>query len=195
VTNAGAKPRIEWVFLDRDGTINHKAPDGGYVKNPAELTLIPGAARAIRRLNDAGIWVGIVTNQRGIALGMMTEADFAAIQSRLQRDLSPVGAHIDAVYHCPHADGTCDCRKPAPGMLLRARSTVPGMEFQRAALIGDSASDIAAGRRVGALTVWLSADEQPGRGSKADHVAPSLERAVDWLIQKDRRAFEGSASL
>jgi D-glycero-D-manno-heptose 1,7-bisphosphate phosphatase len=179
------------VFLDRDGTINFKASDDDYVKEPGELALIPGAATAVRRLNEAGIWVGVVTNQRGIALGRMSEADFDAVQARLEHDLGLAGAHVDAVYHCPHAGGACDCRKPAPGMLLRARDTVPGMDFEHAALIGDSVSDIAAGRSVGILTVLLAGDDKPADGAGADHVAPSLVRAVDWLTRATEDRLPG----
>jgi D-glycero-D-manno-heptose 1,7-bisphosphate phosphatase len=179
------------VFVDRDGTINFKASDDDYVKEPGELALIPGAATAVRRLNEAGIWVGVVTNQRGIALGRMSEADFDAVQARLEHDLGLAGAHVDAVYHCPHAGGACDCRKPAPGMLLRARDTVPGMDFEHAALIGDSVSDIAAGRSVGILTVLLAGDDKPADGAGADHVAPSLVRAVDWLTRATEDRLPG----
>ena len=172
---------VDWVFLDRDGTINQKPPDGDYVTGPAQLALLPGAARAIRCLNDAGARVAIITNQRGIALGRMTEADFAKTQARLERELLLVGAHVDAVYYCPHAEGTCACRKPGAGMLLKARRELGDIDFRRAAVIGDSARDIGVGRRVGALTFCITA-EKSRASSQAHHVVPSLERAVQYLI-------------
>jgi D-glycero-D-manno-heptose 1,7-bisphosphate phosphatase len=133
---------LRWAFLDRDGTINAKPLRGGYVTTPAQLHLLDGAADAIRRLNEAGIWVGIITNQRGIALGRMTSADLDAVHDRLLSRLASARAHVDGVYVCPHQQGTCDCRKPLPGLLLRAQQDVGGMDFGQAVVIGDSRSDI-----------------------------------------------------
>jgi D-glycero-D-manno-heptose 1,7-bisphosphate phosphatase len=186
---------VDWVFLDRDGTINAKAPDGEYVRTPAELRLLPGAASAIRRLNEAGIWVGLVTNQRGIALGKMTEQDFALIQHSLAEQLAKNGAHIDSVYHCPHDIDECECRKPAPGMLLNARREVPGLDFGRAAIVGDSRADVDAGRAVGAVTVLVGDAPDASRVEpRPDHLAPSLEGAVEWLLSEPSRSDEPELS-
>ena len=101
------------AFLDRDGTINVKAPEGDYITRPERLRLLGGAADAIRQLNDAAIPVFVVTNQRGIALGRMTEGDLAAVHERLDAMLAEAGgARIDDYAHCPHERGACDCRKP-----------------------------------------------------------------------------------
>src|SRR3954454_10176331 len=105
------------VLLDRDGTINVKAAEGEYVTSPEQLVLLDGAAAAIRRLNLARIRVAVITNQRGIALGRMTEADLAAVHRRLVQLLVAEGARVDAIFHCPHEKGTCDCRKPGTAML------------------------------------------------------------------------------
>lgn len=176
--------RVDWVFLDRDGTINAKPPEGDYVKSASELQLLPGAASAIRQLNDTGIWVGVVTNQRGIALGKMTAEDFDMVQRSLAEQLAQSGAHLDAVYHCPHDVGECDCRKPGPGMLRSAERETPGLDFSRAAVVGDSRSDVEAGRAVGATTVLLlvGAGEVAPDDSDPDHVAASLGDAVEWLL-------------
>ncbi len=147
---------------------------------PAQIQLLDGAAGAIRRLNEAGVWVGIVTNQRGIALGRMSAADLDAVHGRLLADLASAGAYVDGVYVCPHQQGTCDCRKPLPGLLLRAQQDVGGLDFDQAVLIGDSPSDIQAGRSVGAETVLLACQGSEAAG--ADHVASSLAAAVDWLL-------------
>jgi len=174
---------IRFAFLDRDGTINVKAPEGDYIKNPQELELLPGSAEAIRRLNDAGVWVGVVTNQRGIALGRMTEGDLEAIHDALRRELARDGARIDAIYHCPHDHDACDCRKPRPGLLLRAKSDVPGLEFEQAGLVGDADSDVEAGRRAGVhALIRLSGDPLAARGG--EHVERSLAEAVDWLLSR-----------
>ena len=143
------------VLLDRDGTINVKAPEGEYVTSPEELVLLPGAAEAIRALNDAGVPVAVVTNQRGIALGRMTFGDVAAVHARLDALLAEHGAHVGAYYVCPHEKETCDCRKPQPGMLLQAARDI-GIDPRDAVMIGDSDSDAEAGRRAGATVILLS---------------------------------------
>jgi len=164
----------ETVFLDRDGTINVKAPEGDYVKSPAEFELLPGAAAAVAALREAGRRVVVVTNQRGIARGVMTEADLHDIHAAMLDAVGPV----DAIYHCPHDEGECDCRKPLPGMLLRAAEELPGLDLARSTMVGDSPSDMAAGRAVGARLVMVG----DPRGETVDHSAPSLATAVDWLL-------------
>jgi D-glycero-D-manno-heptose 1,7-bisphosphate phosphatase len=159
------------AFLDRDGTINEKAAEGDYVKGPDELRLLAGAADAIRSLNDAGVLVIVVTNQRGIALGRMTEVDLQAVHARL-RDLLDLsgGARVDEFLFCPHEHGQCTCRKPAPGMLQAACQRFPCIERADSVVIGDSASDIEAGRRFGVRGLLLGRD------------APSLRGAVELFL-------------
>jgi D-glycero-D-manno-heptose 1,7-bisphosphate phosphatase len=164
------------VFLDRDGTINVKAPDGEYVTTWEEFHFLPGAVDAVRRLAAAGRCVVVVTNQRGVALGQMTEADLADIHRRMLDHLGD-GA-VAAVYHCPHHEDACDCRKPRPGMLERAARDLGGIDFVRAAVVGDSPSDMQAGRALGCKLVVIG---HP-RGEVVDHAAPSLAAAVDWLL-------------
>lgn len=166
------------AFLDRDGTINLKAPEGQYIEGPDELVLLPGAARAVRCLNDAGVRVVVVTNQRGIALGAMTESDLAAVHRRLAQLLdAQAGARLDGVLHCPHERGSCLCRKPAAGMLEQALRRWPDIDLGASWMVGDAASDIEAGRRAGTATVALSLDDVG-----ADHVAEDLLSAVAWLV-------------
>jgi D-glycero-D-manno-heptose 1,7-bisphosphate phosphatase len=147
------------VFLDRDGTINIKAPEGDYITEPDRLTLLPGAAHAIRRLNDAGALVIVVTNQRGIALGRMTEADLGGVHARLRSTLQETsGARLDAIFHCPHDAGQCLCRKPAPGLIYQARTWRPEIDLKQSIIIGDSRTDTAAGERAGLSTILLGED-------------------------------------
>ena len=174
------RPPIRWVFLDRDGTINVEPPLGEYVTAAEQLELLPDAAKAIRLLNDARVWTAVATNQRGIALGEMTERDLRAVHARLSDELARHGARLDAIYHCPHEQGACSCRKPRPGLLLRAQREHPGLDFASTAIVGDKDSDVEAGRRVGAGTVLLDRDRANGdRG--ADHVVGTLLEAVQWL--------------
>jgi D-glycero-D-manno-heptose 1,7-bisphosphate phosphatase len=168
------------VFLDRDGTINESPPEGEYVMAPEELRLLDGAAEAIRLLNEHPAKVVVVTNQRGIALGRMSEADLHRVHERLTAELSERGARLDAILHCPHAEDSCDCRKPRPGMLERAAREVEGVELTGAAMVGDTARDIEAGRSLGLTTVRIgrAAEGEP----VADHDAASLLEAVRWLL-------------
>lgn len=167
-------------FLDRDGTINRGAAEGDYVRSPEEVELLPGAAEAIRLLNELPARVVVVTNQRGIARGLMSEEDLAAVNARLEALLATEGAHLDAILHCPHGKGECDCRKPGPGMFERAVREVPGASLNGAAMIGDSALDVEAGNRLGLTTVRLG-PSAPG-DPMADRAATGLLDAVRWLL-------------
>jgi D-glycero-D-manno-heptose 1,7-bisphosphate phosphatase len=174
---------IRWVFLDRDGTLNVKPADGEYVERPEALELLPGAARAVGMLNRAGLWTGVVTNQRGIALDRMSTEDLNAVHRQLRYLLHLEGAYVDAIYACPHQIGECTCRKPQPGLLLMARREHPALDFAHAAIVGDSASDVQAGRQVGLRTVLVSAAKSDRReASDADHVVADLNQAARVLI-------------
>jgi D-glycero-D-manno-heptose 1,7-bisphosphate phosphatase len=170
------------VLLDRDGTINVKAPEGDYVTSPEQVMLLPGAAAAIRRLNLASIPVAVVTNQRGIALGRMTESDLDAVHARLVDLLAAERARVDAIFHCPHDKGSCDCRKPGTAMLERARVRFGLASLAGAVVIGDAASDVEAGRAAGAGTILLSSG-CGGSAASADAVAESLPAAVDMVLR------------
>ena len=171
VHRAKAPLRVSFAaaFLDRDGTINVKAREGEYITTPTHLQLLPGAAEAIRRLNLEGIPVIVVTNQRGIALGRMTEQDLQRVHRRLDQLLARSGARVDAYYHCPHDRGECDCRKPGTAMLEQAAAE-HGVDLARSVMVGDAESDVEAGRRVGARTVLVGRD------------AGSLRAAVEALL-------------
>ena len=159
------------VFLDRDGTINRKAPDGDYIERSQELEVLPGAASAVARLNHAGVRVIVVSNQRGIALGRMTEADLEDVNAELTRQLEDAaGAWIDVFFHCTHDVGECDCRKPDIGLFRQALERFPWIDLGPSAVVGDAASDIEAGRRLGVRTIQIGVD------------APDLAGAVDELL-------------
>lgn len=164
------------AFLDRDGTVNVKPPEDDYVTDPEGLVLLPGAARAVAELNAAEMLVVLVTNQRGVARGLMTLADLDAVHAQLRASLAQEGAHLDAILVCPHERDTCACRKPEPGLLLEAARTVPGVELANAALVGDAPSDIEAAHRAGVPAVRIGTD------------VDSLAAAVPWLIHAPGRA-------
>lgn len=163
------------AFLDRDGTINVKAPGKWqYIESPGELRLLDGVAPAIRRLNDAGLRVLVITNQRGIALGRLTHEDLTAIHTHLNHLLElEAGAHVDDFFYCPHHIGACACRKPDVGLFLRARERWPDVDLRASAMVGDSANDVIAGQRLGMTSLQLGLD------------VPDLATAVDALLGDD----------
>ena len=136
------------AFIDRDGTINIEVHDLNRVE---QLQLIPRAGEAIARLNQAGYPVIVITNQSAIARGLLTEPGLSDIHRELKRQLSACNASIDAIYYCPHhPDGrdNCTCRKPAPGMILRAASE-HNIDLAGSIMIGDNATDLEAGWNAG----------------------------------------------
>jgi D-glycero-D-manno-heptose 1,7-bisphosphate phosphatase len=141
------------VFLDRDGVINI---DKGYVHKKADFDWMEGAIDTIRRFNELGYLVFVVTNQGGIARGLYTEQDVLELHDWLQNELNQQGAHIDQFYYCPHhIDGVvpehsivCDCRKPEPGMILTAAKEWP-VDLGCSVMIGDKPSDMAAAANAG----------------------------------------------
>jgi D-glycero-D-manno-heptose 1,7-bisphosphate phosphatase len=167
--------RLDAVFLDRDGTINVKAPEGEYITRPEELELLPGAGEGIRILNRAGVPVVVITNQRGVALGRMDEADLTAVHLRLQGLLSDHGARIDGIFYCPHDKGVCACRKPGTLLLRRAGTALGLTTLRHSVMIGDSPSDVEAGQRAGARAVLLGPREA---APQRVPVAPTLLDAV-----------------
>ena len=147
---------VKFVFLDRDGVINRKAPDGKYVASWRDIEMLPGAERAVALLNQSSRKVIVVTNQRGIALGRLSELTLESIHRNLQRHLGSFGAHIDAIYFCPHDLGQCDCRKPAPGLFEFAFRDYPEAHPDNSVMIGDSNSDILAGASLGMKTILIT---------------------------------------
>lgn len=168
--------RWDIVFLDRDGTINVR-PGDGWVERPEDLVLLPGAGDAIRRLNESGIPVAVVSNQRGVSLGRMTHEAVQAIHARLDTELAASGAHIDGYYYCSHGDGVCDCRKPLPGLLHAAVRDLGITEPVRAAMVGDTEVDVRTARAFGASPVLVGSEAVEG----VRH-APDLGAAVALLL-------------
>lgn len=179
---------LRTVFLDRDGVINEKMPEGSYVRSSRELRLLDGAADAIARMNRAGLRVFVVSNQRGIALGLYAIEDVQAIHAALQILLAERGAHVDGFYFCPHDKDQCNCRKPLPGLFEQAVAAFPQIEAASSVMIGDSLSDIEFGRRLGMRTIFIEGDparRAPGAskaGGLADLRCGSLAAAVDSLL-------------
>jgi D-sedoheptulose 7-phosphate isomerase len=189
------------VFLDRDGVINRYAyqADLGTVDspaNPGEFELLPGAADAIASLNRLGLAVIVVSNQPGIAKGKTTPHHLDSINAKMRERLSLSGARVDGIFECRHHPEAivaeyrvrCDCRKPLPGLLLRA-AREHGVNLGESILVGDDASDVLAGRAVGVKTVLVSpprctvCNELFTRGGAPDYVVRSLKDAVDLIAE------------
>ena len=186
------------VFLDRDGTINEQM---GYVNHLSRFQLLPGVARAIRSLNEAGLPVVVVTNQSGLARGYFPESLLDHVHAELHRLLAREGAHLDGLYICPHHPEAreerfrldCDCRKPRTGLLERAAAEL-GLDLGRSYMVGDRWSDLRCGAAVGATTVLVltgygrgdAAYVGPGQTVQPDHVAEDLEAAARWILDRTR---------
>lgn len=171
----------EAVFLDRDGTLIEEV---NYLSSPEQVTLIPGAADAVRRLNALGVLVVIVTNQAGVARGYFPESRVAEVHAHLASLLAEQGARVDAFYFCPHhpTEGVgayrvaCGCRKPRPGMLLAAARDLD-IDLSRSWMIGDKVCDADAGRAAGCRALLV----RTGHGAHlADAVADVAEAVGVW---------------
>jgi histidinol-phosphate phosphatase family protein len=175
------------VFLDRDGTIME---DAHYIKSPDQVRLIPGAAAAVKRINDAKVPAIVITNQSGIARGIFTVEDYEAVRRHFESLLDAEGAHIDASYFCPHhpsKTGPCACRKPGTKMFedaIRDFSLDPSM----VAYIGDRWRDVVASKKLGGRGIMISSHmttDEDREKARADGIetAPSLEAAVEMLFR------------
>jgi D-glycero-D-manno-heptose 1,7-bisphosphate phosphatase len=146
------------VILDRDGVLNVRPARAEYVRGPAEFEWLPGSLEALRLFRDADWRVVVVSNQAGIARGVMTEADLAAVHDRMRRDVEAVGGRIDSVYYCPHGwDDGCECRKPRPGMLFQAQRD-HHLDLTRTPFIGDDERDALAARAAGCPSILVGED-------------------------------------
>jgi len=179
---------LRTVFLDRDGILNEKMPEGRYVTRWDEFRVLPGVPAAIRRLNEAGLRVIVVSNQRGIALGLYSIGDVDAIHAKLQQQLAQAGAHLDAIFVCPHDRDQCNCRKPLPGMFEQAVAQFPEITAAASVIIGDSLSDMEFGRHLGMRTIFVEVDAHQ-RKSNAEQASllagmrcASLPEAVNTLL-------------
>jgi D-glycero-D-manno-heptose 1,7-bisphosphate phosphatase len=179
---------LHTVFLDRDGTINVKAATGEYVKSPADLVLLPGAAKAVAALNAAGLRTILVTNQRWLSEKPADPGHYVAVHARLEQLLAHEGAWLDAAYRCPHATGVCDCRKPNAGMLRRA-AREHSFDLAGAVIVGDSDTDLLAGRTAGTATILLRG-ANGGGAVDADAVVEDLGAAARLVLHANSNATD-----
>ncbi len=171
------------VFLDRDGTLNLRPPAHEYLGSIDEFVWVPGARDALARLAHAEYVLAVVSNQRGVARGLVNPAIFRGLEVRMQRELAPYGAHFEGFRYCFHDIGdNCDCRKPRPGMLLSLGREL-GLNLARSWMVGDMESDVAAGHAAGCRTARVASHDQ----TAADIVAPTLPGVAERIIATDGR--------
>ena len=146
------------AFLDRDGVLNRRPPVAAYVRRPEDVEWLPGALDAVRRLSEAGIRLIVVSNQAGVARGAMTMADLAAVEERMQADVTAAGGRIESFLYCPHGwDDGCDCRKPRPGMLYEAQRQFD-LDLSRTPFVGDDERDGQAAEAAGCPFLLVTDD-------------------------------------
>ncbi len=184
--------------MDRDGTINEQM---GYINHPTRFVLLPKSARAIRRLNQAGVLAIVISNQSGVARGYFPVSLVHRVHEIMKEELAVKGARVDDILFCPHhPDGTvkeyavrCGCRKPLPGLVEEARKRL-GVDMGRSFVVGDRCSDLelAAGCGLPGILVetgyGLGEVEHvlPLKGIRPDHVAADLDGAVTWILERNK---------
>ena len=158
------------IFLDRDGTIIR---DEHYLREPARITFLPGAIAALRAFQARGDALVVITNQSGIARGLILPEEHAAVRQEFERQLKSFGLALDGYYFCPHApDAGCPCRKPFPGMLEQEAKDL-GIDLATSFMVGDRESDVLAGKNAGCKTAFLA-----GTAPQLDYGASVA--ATDW---------------
>ena len=182
------------VFVDRDGTLNE---DVGYLDRIERLRLFPWSIDAIRLLRRAGYAVVVVTNQAGVARGMVREAFVDETRQLIQARLEAIGERLDGHYYCPHEPNApieayrrdCNCRKPRPGLVRRARDELD-LDLSRSVVVGDKWSDIALARAVSLRGLLVETGygagqlAMPREGLEADAVVANLMEAASWIVRE-----------
>lgn len=188
---------IKLVILDRDGVINYDSDK--FIKSPAEWIPIPGSLEAIARLDQAGYRVVVSTNQSGVARRLLDISALNAIHQKMHSAAQLVGAHIDAIFFCPHsADDNCDCRKPKAGMLHTIAQRFD-ISLKGVPAVGDSLRDLQAGFVVGCvpylvLTGKGTTTQEKGGLPPGTRVFPDLAATVDHLLKQDSKPLQEEPS-
>lgn len=174
------------IFIDRDGVINEKASQHDYIKDWSEFRFLPNSIKGLQILSNLGLPLFVVTNQRGIARKLMSIDTLNEIHKKMGQRIRETGAVIDEVYYCPHDIGEkCDCRKPRPGMLLRAAKE-HSIDLTRSFMVDDSKSGIEAGAKAGCQTIFISGDsvgsaETQTWECRPSHVCRDLKAAAELI--------------
>ena len=183
------------IFLDRDGTILKEVP---YLSTPSKAKLLRGVAETLARLHDAGVLLIVVSNQSGVARGLLNEGDLVNIQKKIESDLKPSGAKITAWYHCPHHNTVgiqpqrrrCRCRKPLPGLIEMALADFD-IDLERSAGVGDDVRDLQAFAAIGIPAVLvgtgkgrIARQKLAEQGRDPDLYCAHLAEALTWMLRQ-----------
>jgi len=178
------------VFLDRDGTI---IEDTDYISSPAQIKFIPGAVEAVNKLKQAGYKIIIISNQSGVARGILSEDMLQTIDKVIHRAILSGGGQVDGSYYCPHHPEhgvypykqACECRKPHTGMIKKAVRE-HDIDLSKSFLVGDHATDIETARRAGLRSAFVltghGKEEKDNLKSQPDHFADNLLEAAKWIL-------------
>jgi len=179
------------VFLDRDGVINQKPKEGEYITSWDDFHILSGVADGIALLNKAGYKVVVVTNQRCVAKDQLSVTDLEKIHEQMSRALSTAGAKLDGIYYCPHDyKPPCNCRKPAPGMLLEA-ARIHSIDLGSSWMIGDSDIDMQAGKSVGCKRARVSTErEKHETGGNIPDIVGQVEIKASSLLDSARQILK-----
>ena len=176
--------KLDTLFLDRDGVINVKL-DGQYVKNTDEFDFMKGSEMAISKLSKIFNRILIVTNQQGIAKGIMSDKDLNVLHEYMLFELKKNGGIIQKIYYCPHlAAESCNCRKPNPGLIQQAMIDFPEIKLEQSYLIGDSDTDIIAGNKMGLITVKV--DNEYTLSKWCDELFSVINNNFNFTSQLDK---------
>jgi len=181
-------PPIRHVILDRDGVLNHEAPDGGYVRDASEFRWLPHALEGLAMLRRAGLYISVVTNQSGVGRGLMSLEQLSAVHELMQKEAAAHGGALDEVLFCPHApEERCACRKPAPG-LIQAAITRSHIAAAATLVVGDDTRDLEAARQAGVAAALV----RTGKGRLTEALSCNAAApAYDDLAQLARAIVSG----
>jgi histidinol-phosphate phosphatase family protein len=172
------------IFLDRDGTISVGEPRYARIDSIDKLELLPTVIDALQLLASLDYGVFIITNQAGIAEGLISEEEFEHINIHLLEMIAPSGIHVLKTYHCSHGKGaSCTCQKPRPGMLLTAAKEF-NIELQDSWMIGDRITDVATGINAGTKAILVESGAPQMNTDTADYIAPNLLDAIAYIAKQ-----------
>ena len=179
------------VFLDRDGIISRDSPN--HIKSWEEFHFLPNSKKGIKQLNNHKFHIILITNQSVIARGMVTKEELQNIHNKMKKEIEEYGGKIDKIYYCPHhPDDGCNCRKPKPGMILKAAEE-NNINTRKSYMIGDRMMDIEVGKAVGSKTILIPSEsglkELRQSISKPDYIAKDLLDASKWLIEDYNKTY------
>ena len=179
------------IFLDRDGVINKDPGDGDYIKSWKEFEFWPGSVEAIKKLNEKGYEIFVISNQAGVGREIYSQASLDEITKNMLSEIEKQGGRIRSVSYCTHKpDAGCECRKPKTGMIKKATEGLD-IDFKNTYFIGDSHRDVGAGNGMGCKTILLLTGKEESSDVKnweirPDFIKSDLREAVEWILKQER---------